>query len=259
MRTALLYIRSALFMLLFSATSIGYSIAILLAAPLVSECALGRLGNAWSRTSLGLLRVICGLDVEVIGRDNLPEHPLEAPPEHPVVILCKHSSAWETIALRTLFPCRQAWVLKRELLAIPFFGWALRCYRPIAIDRSAPRQALKQVLTQGETSLKAGRWVVLFPEGTRVAPGERGRYNASGAKLAERTGVDVLPIAHNSGVFWGRRALAKKPGCIRLVIGQPISSKGRNAAEINRLAEDWIETTVAALPQTPNSDPGASP
>lgn len=238
----MLYLRSALFNLLFSLASVGYSLAILVAAPLVSECALGHLGNAWSRTSLVLLRVICGLRIEVTGREHLPEHP--------VVILCKHSSAWETVALRTLFPCRQAWVLKRELLAIPFFGWALRCYHPIAIDRGSPRQALKQVLSQGETSLKAGRWVVLFPEGTRVAPGERGRYNISGAKLAERTGTAVLPIAHNSGVFWGRRTFTKRPGCIQLVIGPPISSQHRSAAEINRLAENWIETTVASLPST---------
>ncbi|MBK1647475.1 lysophospholipid acyltransferase family protein [Rhabdochromatium marinum] len=236
----MLYLRSALFMLLFSSLTILYSLSILVAAPLVSECTLGRLGNAWSRTSLGLLRVVCGLDFTVTGREHLPTQP--------VVILCKHQSAWETIALRTIFPCLQAWVLKRELLAIPFFGWALRRYHPIAIDRSSPRQALKQVLTQGEASLKAGRWVVLFPEGTRVAPGQRGHYNISGAKLAERTGAAVLPIAHNSGAFWGRRAFKKKPGCIQLVIGEPISSQGRSAAEINRAAADWIERTVADLP-----------
>ncbi|EIC22101.1 lysophospholipid acyltransferase family protein [Thiorhodovibrio frisius] len=236
----MLYLRSAIFNLFFSAVSIGYSIAIVLASPIVSECALGHLGNAWSRTSLVLLRVICGLDIKVSGREHLPDHA--------VVILSKHSSAWETVALRPLFPCRQAWVLKRELLSIPFFGWALGRFHPIAIDRNSPRQALKQVLTQGEISLKANRWVVLFPEGTRVAPGERGRYNISGAKLAERTGTDVLPIAHNSGVFWGRRAFTKRPGCIHLVVGAPISSQNRSAAEINRLAEDWIETTVASLP-----------
>lgn len=240
----MLYLRSALFILVFSATSIGFSIAILLAAPVVSECALGRLGNAWSRTSLHLLRIICGLDFAVSGREHLPSGN--------AIILCKHQSAWETVALRTLFPCRQAWVLKRELLAIPFFGWALRCYHPIAIDRGSPRQALKQVLSQGDVSIAEGRWVVLFPEGTRVAHGQRGRYNISGAKLAERTGVPVVPIAHNSGVFWGRRAFAKRPGCIQLVIGPPITSAGRAAAVINRLTEDWIETTMASLPSAPD-------
>ncbi len=236
----MLYLRSAIFNLLFIAISISYSIAIVLASPLVSECALGHLGNAWSHTSLWVLRRVCGLGIKVQGLEHLPDGP--------AIILCKHQSAWETIALRTLFPCRQAWVLKRELLAIPFFGWALGRYHPIAIDRSSPRQALKQVLSQGELSLKAGRFVVLFPEGTRVAPGQRGRYNASGAKLAERTGVSVLPIAHNSGAFWGRRAFAKKPGCIDLVIGQPIPSQNRRATDIIREAEQWIENTVAGLP-----------
>jgi 1-acyl-sn-glycerol-3-phosphate acyltransferase len=243
----MLYFRSAIFNLVFSLISVGYSLFILLAAPIVSECMLGRIGNAWSRTSLVALRVICGLDIAVKGREHLPTGQ--------AIILSKHQSAWETVALRTLFPCRQAWVLKRELLAIPFFGWALRCYHPIAIDRGSPRQALKQVLSQGEISLQAGRWVVLFPEGTRVAPGERGRYNISGAKLAERSGVPVIPIAHNSGVFWGRRAFTKRPGCVQLVIGEPIPSQGRSAAEINQAVADWIETTVASLPDRPASSP----
>ncbi|MBK5971048.1 2-acyl-glycerophospho-ethanolamine acyltransferase [Thiorhodovibrio litoralis] len=247
----MLYLRSALFILVFSFTSIGFSIAILLATPFVTECALGRLGNAWSRASLTLLRVICKMDFEVSGREHLPSGD--------AIILCKHQSAWETVTLRTLFPCRQAWVLKRELLAIPFFGWALRCFHPIAIDRGSPRQALKQVLSQGETSLNAGRWVILFPEGTRVAHGERGRYNISGAKLAERTGTNVVPIAHNSGVFWGRRAFVKQPGCVRVVVGPPITSQNRSAAEINRLAEDWIETTVASLPDKPGIPCKAKP
>lgn len=247
----MLYLRSALFILLFSCSSVGFSLAILLAKPLLSECALGRLGNAWSRSSLVLLRAICGLDVDISGQEHLPSGP--------AIILCKHQSAWETIALRPLFPCQQSWVLKRELLDIPFFGWALRCYHPIAIDRGSPRQALKQVLGQGEASLNAGRWVVLFPEGTRVAPGQRGRYNSSGAKLAERTGVPVVPIAHNSGVFWGRRAFTKHPGRIQLVVGPAIASANRSTAEINRLAEDWIEARVASLPDAPGTSHEANP
>jgi 1-acyl-sn-glycerol-3-phosphate acyltransferase len=241
----MIYLRSALFMLLFSLVTLGYSLAILLAKPVVSECALGKLGNAWSHSLLWLLRVVCGLEVQIQGREHIPDYP--------AIVLCKHQSAWETIALRILFPCRQAWVLKRELLAIPFFGWALRCYHPVAIDRSSPRRALKQVLSQGEASLRAGRWVILFPEGTRVAQGQRGRYNISGAKLAERTGTAVLPIAHNSGVFWGRRAFVKRPGAIRLIIGAPILTANRSAAEINQAAEDWIEARMAELPASPHT------
>lgn len=238
----MLYLRSAIFILTFSLSSIAYSLAIIFAAPLASECALGHLGNAWSRTGAWLLRVICGLTYEIHGLEHLPERP--------AIVLCKHQSAWETIALRTFFPCRQSWVLKRELLKIPFFGWALRRYHPIAIDRGSPRQALKQLLVQGAESLEKGRWVILFPEGTRVAPGRTGHYNIGGAKLAERTGTPVLPIAHNSGVFWGRRAFAKRPGCIQVVIGRPIEVTGLTAAEINRRGQDWIEAQVAELPQT---------
>jgi 1-acyl-sn-glycerol-3-phosphate acyltransferase len=138
-------------------------------------------------------------------------------------------------------------VIKRELLWIPFFGWGLATLRPIAIDRRSNRAALAQILSQGRARLKDGCWVVIFPEGTRVAPGERRRYRQGGALLAAKTGQPVLPVAHNAGDFWPRNGFIKRPGTIQLAIGPVIESSGRSAADINRLAETWIEATVGKM------------
>lgn len=203
---------------------------------------LARLGRAWGRLNLGGLGVLCGLRYRVQGLDKLPARPC--------IVLCKHQSAWETIALRALLPPEHTWVIKRELLWTPLFGWAIAAFRPIAINRGAGRRAVRQLLDEGRRWLDEGRWVVIFPEGTRVAPGQRKKYGIGGALLAEKTGYPVLPIAHNAGVFWRRRDLKKYPGVIDLVIGDLIDSGGLSAQEINRRAEDWIEATVTSLPQT---------
>ncbi|MDA1107408.1 MAG: lysophospholipid acyltransferase family protein [Proteobacteria bacterium] len=196
----------------------------------------------WNRFNLWCVEKVCGLRYEVTGREHIPPGPC--------VILCKHQSAWETYALPCIFPQMLAWVCKRELLWIPFFGWGFAMLRPIAIDRNAGRKALEQLVTQGIARLQRGRSVVIFPEGTRVAPGEKRRYAIGGAMLAERSGYPVLPIAHNAGVFWPKRGFIKRPGTIHLVIGPVIESKGRSAAEINALAEAWIESAMARLPVT---------
>jgi 1-acyl-sn-glycerol-3-phosphate acyltransferase len=203
---------------------------------------LARAGRLWGQINLHGLDLICGLGYRIRGLDRLPSEPC--------IVLCKHQSAWETIALQALLPPNHTWVIKRELLWTPFFGWALAAYRPIAIDRSAGRKAVKQLLDQGRACLEAGRWVVIFPEGTRVAPGQRGRYGVGGALLAEKTGYPVLPIAHNAGVFWRRRGFLKYPGVVDLVIGEAVPSQGRPAAAINRWVEDWIEAKVAELPHS---------
>ena len=201
-----------------------------------------RLGRAWAQSNLVALKYLCRLDYRIQGLENLPTTPC--------IVMCKHQSAWETIALRALLPVAQTWVVKQELLGIPILGPALRRFRPIAIDRSAGRAALKQLLTDGQYLLDSGRWVIIFPEGTRVTPGERGSYSIGGALLAHRTGHPVIPVAHNAGVFWGRRSLIKRPGTIQVVIGQGIISKGKTAQELSRDTENWIESTVAGLPQT---------
>lgn len=172
--------------------------------------------------------------------------------------MAKHQSAWETIALRCILPGNQAWVLKQELMRIPVFGWALAKARPIAIDRSAGRRAVKELIEQGTNHLRDGRYVMIFPEGTRVAPGSHRRYGLGGALLAEKSGYPVLPIAHNAGVYWSRRSLRKYPGTVHVVIGPIIDSAGRSAKEILHQTETWIEGEVSRLPGGGEAEPAAN-
>ena len=190
-----------------------------------------------------LLRTICGLDYRISGLENLPTDNC--------IIASKHQSAWETIALRGILPPRQSWVLKRELLRIPFFGWALAAAQPIAIDRKAGKNAARQIIEQGVKALQQGVFVVIFPEGTRVAPGERKKYGIGAGLLAEHSGYPVLPIAHDAGVYWRRRGILKRPGTIQVVIGPLIETNGLKAVEINRRIEDWIEAQMASLASAP--------
>jgi 1-acyl-sn-glycerol-3-phosphate acyltransferase len=172
--------------------------------------------------------VICGLRYRVTGLESLPSESS--------IVLSKHQSAWETIALRAILPAHQSWVLKRELMRIPLFGAALARFRSIPIDRSAGRRAIVELVREGLQRLESGRWVIIFPEGTRVAPGCRQPYAIGGAVLAERSARPVVPIAHNAGHFWGRRNLRKFPGTIDLVIGPVIQTKdGRPRRSMPRL------------------------
>lgn len=234
-------VRSILYLIFLALNVIAYALLLGVLGWLMPARLLGQIGASWSHVNLWGLRRICGLGYRVRGIERLPERNC--------IVMAKHQSAWETIALRGLLPPEQTWVLKRELLWVPFFGWALAPYRPIAIDRGAGRAAFRQLLERGSHWLSKGRWLILFPEGTRVPPGERHRYGSGGALLAERTGVPIVPIAHNAGVFWQRRAINKYPGTIEVVIGAPIATAGRSAQEINKEVEDWIEGTVASLPQ----------
>jgi 1-acyl-sn-glycerol-3-phosphate acyltransferase len=191
-----------------------------------------RVASGLAYSTMWLLRVICGIKMEVRGAENIPQEPC--------IVLSKHQSAWETFSLQTVFP-PQVWVLKRELLWLPFFGWGLAVTSPIAIDRSKGKQAMRQLLEQGKDRLHKGFCVVIFPEGTRMPYGVRGKYKLGGAMLGESSGAPVVPVAHNAGKFWGRNAFWKHPGTIVLSIGQPIDPKGLKADEINRRVEDWIE------------------
>lgn len=197
-----------------------------------------RLISGYAHTMIWLLRVVCGIRHEVRGIENIPQQPC--------VVLCKHQSAWETLALQTVFP-PQVWVLKRELLWLPFFGWGLAMTSPIAIDRSDGKGAVKQLLRQGRERLAQGFCVVVFPEGTRVPYGKRGKYKIGGALLAASSGAPAVPVAHNAGRLWGRNAFSKHPGLVTLSIGKPIATEGRKAEEINAEAEAWIENEIQQL------------
>ena len=233
----MLFIRSLIFSAGQITSAIVYSLIAILCYPL-PPLTRSRVIGYWAHAMMWWLRATCGLSYQVKGLENLPDTPC--------VILSKHQSAWETIAFQTIFP-PQAWVLKRELLWIPFFGWGLAATRPIAINRSQGARALESVVKQGIARIEEGRWVVVFPEGTRTAPGEHGRYNPGGAMLASKAQVPVVPVAHNAGEFWPRRGFIKKPGTIVVSIGPIIETTGRRAKQINAEAETWIENEMSRL------------
>ncbi len=243
----MLQIRSLLFYPLFFGSTVLFSLFLVLigwALPYPLRC---RIAIGWGAFNLWALRVVCGLSYSIRGLENLPSGN--------AVLMVKHQSAWETLALWPLLSRPLTWVLKRELMWIPIFGWALAVMQPVAIDRKAGKKALKEVVEQGKLRLSQGRWVVIFPEGTRTAPGEQRKYGAGGALLAERAGYPVVPIAHNAGLYWRRRGLAKHPGVIQVSIGPVIDTKGLSAGEINKRTESWIEgEAMAMLPSSTTNE-----
>lgn len=198
--------------------------------------------TSWARFNLWWLELTCGLRCQIEGRENIPPGP--------AIVFCKHQSTWETLALQGIFPY-QVWLMKRELLRIPLFGWGIAMLDPIAIDRGAGRRAVYQLVEQGSRHLTEGRWVMVFPEGTRVAPGETGRYGIGGAVLAQKSGFPVVPMAHNAGEFWPRKGFIKRPGVIRVAIGPAIEAQGKSADEIRDAARDWIEQKTREISGVP--------
>lgn len=241
-RTDLIALRSLLFNAIMFVSVAIYAPLMLLTAVLPFPLRY-RIISQWARLQVFLLRILCRLDYRVEGLEHLPQGA--------AIILSKHQSAWETIAFQQIFPA-QTWVLKRELMWVPLFGWALALTRPIAIDRGAGRKAVEEVITQGRERLQSGIWVVVFPEGTRVAPGTRKRYAMGGAILAAESGYPVVPVAHNAGSFWLRRGFMKKPGTVRVVIGPTIDPRGRKAEEIIKQVEEWIENKMGELENSPH-------
>jgi len=231
------WLGSLLFTTYLFASTLLYAVFVL-AVSWLPEAKLYGVAQFWARNQLWVLKKLCGLDYRVEGVENIP------PGNH--ISMWKHSSAWETIAQMVIFP-PQSWVLKRELMWIPVVGWAMRSMRPIAIDRKAGGSAVNQVLAQGKQRLASGRWILIFPEGTRMPPGETRRYGVSGALLGARTGKLIVPVAHNAGYFWQRRGLLKRAGVIRVVIGKPIATEGRDPRAINDEAQAWIESTLAQM------------
>jgi 1-acyl-sn-glycerol-3-phosphate acyltransferase len=230
-------LRSSLFALALILVTPPYAVLTLLTFPL-PPLTRNRIISGWSHLVVWLARVLCGIRWRVEGLEHLPQHP--------AVILAKHQSAWETMAFQIIFP-PQVYLLKRELLWLPFFGWGLALTSPIAIDRSRGTAALRRLVRLGKERLERGFWVVVFPEGTRIPPGERRKYQPGGAMLAEHSGAPVVPVAHNAGLVWPRNAFLKRPGMITVRIGPTIDSAGRDAKTINSLAEKWIEEQQKTL------------
>lgn len=238
----MIFVRSLLYFVAMVISVIVFGLTIAVLGRFVHGDFSDVVATNWGKFNLWLLRVICGLRYEIQGLENLP-------PSDPIIIMSKHQSAWETISLRGIFRPQQSWVLKKELMQLPFFGWALGFAKSIPIDRAAGRRAIFDVVKQGIERLNEGRYVIIFPEGTRTDPGQRKKYGVGGGVLAERSGVPVIPVAHNAGVFWRRRGVKKYPGTIQVIIGPAIPSRGKKASQIMREVEDWIEARQDELPK----------
>ena len=231
------WLRSGLFALAQILVTPPYALLALATFPL-PRLVRYRVISGWSRLMIWLAQRILGIDWRVEGREHLPARP--------AVILAKHQSAWETMAFQAIFP-PQVHVLKRELLWIPFFGWGLALMSPIAIDRSRGVAALRAIARRGRERLEQGFWVVIFPEGTRVRPGERRPYQLGGAWLAAAAGAPVVPVAHNAGLLWPRNAFLKRAGTVTVRIGPASDAASRDRKSITQLAEEWIEEQQKAL------------
>ncbi|WP_005877507.1 lysophospholipid acyltransferase family protein [Oxalobacter paraformigenes] len=192
--------------------------------------------SRWNVFTIWLLKSLCGVQYQIKGMEHLPEGP--------VILLSKHQSAWETIFLLANMPSPLSFVLKKELLYIPFFGWALGLLRMIPIDRNQGTNAFRQLVRKGSQRLKEGQWIIIFPEGTRIPVGEKGKYHNGGSRLAIKTGAKVVPIALNAGECWPKGSFIKKPGMITVSIGKAISPANRTPDDLTQEVEDWIESEM---------------
>ncbi len=211
----------------------------ILSAPFLSSLQKAKFIGIWAGFIRWWLKKCCRIDFDVRGLEHLPSEPS--------VVLANHQSAWETIIFQKIFPA-QSYLLKRELLWIPFFGWGLAANEPIAIDRGKKTKALQQLIAQGIDRLNKGRWIIIFPEGTRMPVGKPGKFQAGGAYIATKAGAKIVPVAHNAGVFWAKGSiLGKKAGTVTVIIGPAINTTGRKPREVNTEAETWILKTLATL------------
>jgi 1-acyl-sn-glycerol-3-phosphate acyltransferase len=202
-----------------------------------------RILSRWGRFNIWWLGVTCGVYYDVQGLEHIPHN-------RAAIIYVKHESTWETYAMQKFFP-PHAWILKRTLLLIPFFGWGLVSLSPIAINRSNGHKAVHQIVEQGIDKLNNGQWVMVFPEGTRVPNGSMKKFGIGGAALAEKSGYPIIPVAHNAGAHWPRGSFIKYPGTIHVVIGEPILTQGKSASQISREAEEWMRNTMERINGAP--------
>lgn len=234
----ILWVRSALF-LSFSFTAILVFATFALLVFWAPSSFLWKVAHTYCRLALWAGDFFCGMKVVVEGEENLPDTPS--------VIMIKHTTTLETYGHLPIFP-RTAWVLKREIIWMPVFGWAIGLlFQPIAIKRSAGRTAVMQVIRQGKEKLANGIWVTIYPEGTRMPPGETRKYGVSGAALAQEANVPIVPVAHNAGDLWRRLEFTKRPGTVRFCIGPPISAQGRSPKETNLVVQEWIENKMMEI------------
>ena len=238
----MLLLRSALHMLWMLVTVVPWGIIMLVASLWIRGTPLWWMAVRWLGWIIDGARILLGIQVRVSGMDNLPGGTIS-----PAILLVKHQSTLETFLLPTLMPHPLAYVFKKELLSVPFFGWAMGRLDMIHIDRKQRAQAFSKVVAQGQMLLAQGIWIIMFPEGTRIERGQRGQYKSGGTRLAIETGAPVIPIAVTSAKCWPRRAFVKRPGIVDVSIGKPIPSAGRQPDELMREVETWIESEMRRL------------
>ncbi|MEX3526431.1 MAG: lysophospholipid acyltransferase family protein [Burkholderia sp.] len=235
----MLFLRSLLLLVYFVLYTVPYATACFIAFPFLRPHARYWMAAGWCRSTLAVVRVLNGIDYRIEGMENLPDGP--------AVLLSKHQSAWETLAFPALMPRPLCYVFKRELLYVPFFGWALGLLHMVNINRKEGKNAFDSVIRQGKNRLADGAWVIMFPEGTRTPTGRQGKYKTGGTRFAVGAGVPVVPIAHNAGRVWPRNSLNKYPGIVTVSIGKPIDSRGLTPDELNLRVEQWIETEMRRI------------
>lgn len=238
LHTTNLFLRSLLYSIVLSVITIPYAFLSILAWPFPLRYRT-RIIFAWTGAMIWLLKVICHVDYKIEGLENIPK-------DRNGLVFCKHQSTWETFFLPSYFPYATL-IIKKELLWVPFFGWGMATIEPIAINRKDKSTAMEQILKQGKACLEAGRWIIVFPEGTRIAPGSVGNYRLGGARLAVYTGYPVIPVAHNGGRFWPRRKFIKRPGTVSVVFGPLIESQGKKPEELMNAVKTWIENTMERI------------
>jgi 1-acyl-sn-glycerol-3-phosphate acyltransferase len=247
------FVRSLIYALLCTAIVIPWALVVLVLSLVLSSDKLYWICVGYLRVMTLLAKWVCGVDYRVQGQENLPS----AQSMEPVILVPKHQSTWETLALPTLMSHPLAYVFKRELLRVPFFGWAMGRLDMIHIDRSNKTEAWNKVAEQGKRLLNQGVWVIMFPEGTRTERGSQGTYKSGASRLAVATGAPLVPIAVSSAKCWPRRSFSLKPGVVDVVIGPRIPSLGREPDELMREVEQWIESQMRRIdPQAYAKEPG---
>jgi 1-acyl-sn-glycerol-3-phosphate acyltransferase len=233
------FIRSLLLLLYLIVYTVPYAIACFIAFPFLRADRRYWMAAGWCKSTIVVLRHLNGIRYTIEGWENLPDGP--------AVLLSKHQSAWETIAFPALMPRPLCYVFKRELLFVPFFGWALGLLKMVHIDRKQGKDAFASVTRQGRARMDEGAWVIMFPEGTRTRVGSQGKYKTGGARFAVATGAPVVPIAHNAGRVWPRHSFLKYAGIVTVSIGKPIATTGLTPEEVNQRVETWIEAEMRRI------------